>query len=108
MFDEIRQLSSEEMQALWTRGLSKGDSFVLGKKEYKVTVYTDKTFRIKNTKGVNFTFKIYHNGFFIEGKQANLLRGAEGEIRRDLLNEYNSFHICSDVFKLTVQALKNE
>lgn len=105
-FDKIRQLSHEEAQVLWTRALNKGDMFTLRKIVYEVTVYTRKTFRIKNTESVNFTFKIYRNCFMAEGKEANLLRDAEGEIRRDLLNQYNPFHTLSDVFKLTVQALR--
>jgi len=105
-FDRIRNLPSEEIQALWTRALNKGDVFFIRKMEYKVIVYSEKTFRIKNTESVNYTFKIYNkNCFMATGKEGNLLRDVEGIIRCDLLNEYNNFHVLSDVFKLTVKAI---
>jgi len=108
VFELIRKLSSEEMQAVWTRALLKGDTFFLGRTEYKVTVYTDRTFRIKNADGRNYTFRIYINCFMAEGKEGTLLRDVEGEIRRDLINQHNPFHSLSDVFKLTVRSLKSK
>lgn len=105
--DKIRQLTSEEMQAAWTASVNKDDSFCINGKQYTVTVHTEKTFRLKDFSGKNYTFKRYNNQFMAEGKEADLSRNVEGELVIDLINQYNHLHEPSDIFKMTAQTLNN-
>jgi hypothetical protein len=108
MFNKIRTLSSEELQAAWTEVAFKGRIFLLNNEKYTVVFNTKKTFRLKDSKGVNYTFKKYRpNGNFCAlGKEANLFRDVEGEIMVDLINQYNKLHTLSDVFKMTAEVIK--
>jgi len=103
IYAKIRTLNAEQMQAAWTENSYKGDCFSIRGCHYTVVVHTPKTFRLKDEKGRNYTFKRYGHRFAATGKEANLFRDCEGEIIRDLLNQHNPLHETSDVFKMTAK-----
>lgn len=106
-FDKVRKLSGSQLQAAWTAACAKGDSFYIGKKKYQVAVVGKKIFRLKDDQNINYSFKWYGwtYSYYARNKAGNIFRNVEGEIIVDLINQYNPFHILSDVFKLTVKVI---
>lgn len=105
VYDQMRQLTPGQMQAVWTQAVKKGMVFHIGKMEYRVMINGKKILRLKDENGKSYTFKRYTNRFMSNGKETALMRDIEGLIVCDLLNEYNPFHEISDVFKMTEQVI---
>lgn len=101
----IRDLTSEELQAAWTGALKKGDTFKFKGKTWECLSNTLKSFRIRSETGETITFKKYNGVFATEGKQANFFRDVEGVLMVDLINENNKLHEFSDFYHLTLKVL---
>lgn len=71
----------------------KGESFEFDNKTFMVSVSTNKTFRLKDSNGVNYTWKIYGKTYYGESPQVKRLESAlTSTIMVDLINELNPLH----------------
>lgn len=87
--------------------LKKGESIVINNKIYNVTTHTKKTLRLKDEKGLNYSYKIFNNNYVGEGRSANLSRDIDSDVTTDLINENNVFHEKTDSFKRAETFIKN-
>jgi len=108
MYNEIRNLSDEQARAAWLTLVVKGDKFCIDDEKFIVTTKTSKTLRIKSNKRT-FSFTFYRtNDLHGNNAATNFLRDVAGILRNDLLQEYNTFHVPSDIFKMTANAIRKE
>jgi len=102
-YSVIRNLPIEEQRGAWVTTLKKGDSLTVKGITYLVTTKTKKTLRLKSDDKV-ISFSVYGNNVSSE-KNQNFFRDCHGILNNDLSQQFNRFHVPSDIFTLTCKAI---